>query len=145
VEGSPSAILFFECLASLDFTLCRVKLHSLASPPGGGAYTRRFFWRDTRRWCGGVPLHPRTLFQALHLSCGINTITLVSLPAPSPLPLRSAERGRKKGLGAMASPPPPTPTAGREGGPGQREGGGSAFHPTIREPDPPRVMSELIS
>jgi hypothetical protein len=39
---------------------------------------------------------------------------------------------------------------GREGGArgderGQWEAGGSAFHPTIREPDPYHVMSELIS
>jgi hypothetical protein len=37
----------------------------------GVPYKYRFFRRETRGWCGGAPLYLRTLFQALHLPCGI--------------------------------------------------------------------------
>jgi hypothetical protein len=113
----------------------------------------------------GVPsAHPyENALSALSLPCGIVFISqgreraekgfLEGEDTPPNLPLTSLGPGVDTSMiktdTCESAPSPRCAAAAGRGARGdergQWEASGSAFHPTIREPDPHRVMSELIS
>jgi hypothetical protein len=73
---------------------------------GGSPYKCRFFWRETRGWCGGAPLYPKTLFQALYLP----VLCLIWCP----------QEEQRQGKGVVTgcpggAPPPSLPRSAGEG------------------------------